>query len=184
MKLAVFCLLFAWKVSAQGITVDSLVYRLESALQEIQMDEVHQPISVVILLPADPKLQAALRSDIHKIGGMLAPIVRSGRGQVEVLSYGDQVGVLTAQPFTPDSAKAARALADFKISADPQGATSNLLDAFAKATSDLEARPANRRGIVLVLGKNEDGADEKLTDLIDDAAGRLPNVAFLFPLIP
>jgi hypothetical protein len=184
MKVAAFCLLFAWNINAQELTADSVVSRLESTLQEIQTDEVHQPFSVVIVLPADAKLQAALRSDIHKIARMLAPLGRSGHGEVEVLAYGDQLGVSAVQPFTTDSAKAAKAIADLKISAAPQGATSNLLDAIAKATSDLEVRSATRRGIVLVLGKNENGAEKKLADLIEDAAGRLPNVVFLFPLIP
>ena len=138
----------------------------------------------MIVVQADDKVQAALAGNVRKIAVLLGPLIRSGRGELEVLAYGYQLGVLTAQPFTSDSVRAARAIADFNISAGPQHAKSSLLDAITKAISDLEARPANRRGIVLVLGKNDDGADKKLTELIDDAAGRLPNVAILFPLIP
>lgn len=184
MKLAAFCLLFAWKVGAQGISADSVVSRLESSLQTIQTDEVHQRLSLVIVFPADAKLQAALTSDIPKIGRMLAPLVRSGRGEVEVLTYGDQLGVAAVQPFTSESTKAARAIADFKLSSGMQGTTSNLLDAIAQATSDLGTRPANRRGVVLVLGENGPESDQKLTDIIENAADRLPNVVFLFPLMP
>jgi hypothetical protein len=184
MKLAAFCLFFAWNVSAQGLTADSLVSRLESTLQALQSDEVLQSISLVIVVPMEDK--AAFAGNIRKIGALLSPLVRSGRCDVEVLAYGDQFGVSAVQPFTSDPAKAARAIADFKISAESQGATSNLLDAISRATSDLGTRPANRRGIVLVLGRNSNDAEnnKKLTDLMEYAADRLPNVVFLFPLIP
>jgi hypothetical protein len=186
MKLAAFCLLFAWNLSAQEITADSVVYRLESTLQEIQSEEVHQSISLVILMEADDKVQGALAGNIRKLGALLSPLVRSGRSEVEVLAYGDQFGVSAVQPFTSDPVKAARAIADFKIPAESQGATSNLLDAISQATSDLGTRPANRRGIVLVLGRNSNDAEtnKKLSDLMEYAADRLPNAVFLFPLIP
>ena len=155
-------------------------------MQSIQTDEVRQSISIVIVVPADDKLQAEFAGNIRTIGVLLSPLVRSGRGEVEVLAYGDQLSVLPVQPFTSDPLKAARAIADFKISADSQGATSNLLDAISRATSDLGTRSANRRGIVLVLGRNINNAEnnKKLTDLVEYAADRLPNVVFLFPLIP
>jgi hypothetical protein len=59
-----------------------------------------------------------------------------------------------------------------------------VLDAIAQATSDLEARPSNQRQVVLVLGKNGNDAEseKKLKDFIDQAAGRFPNLVFLFPL--
>jgi hypothetical protein len=186
MKPAVFCLLFAWNISAQGIMADSVGYRLESSLQEIQSEEIHQSISLVIVVQADDKVQAVLAGNFRKIGAGLSPLVRSGRGEVEVLAYGDQFGVSAVQPFTSDPVKAAKAIADFRISAESQGATSNLLDAISRATSDLGTRPANRRGIVLVLGRNSNDAEnnKKLTDLMEYAADTLPNVVFLFPLIP
>ena len=93
MRALVLCLLFAWSITAQEITADSVVSRLESTLQEIQNDEVHQPISAVIVLPSDVKLQAALRGDIHKIGRMLTPLGRSSHDEVEVLAYGSDLGV-------------------------------------------------------------------------------------------
>jgi len=186
MKLAAFCVLFALTLSAQGITGDSIVSRLESALQTIDADQVHQPISIVITVQTNYEIQAVMVRSIRKIGSMLEPLLSSGRGEVEVISYGDRVKVFVVQPFTSDSAQAAEAIGHPKILSALQGSTSNVLDAIAQATSDLETRPSNGRQIVLVLGKNSNdaGSEKKLKDLMDDAADRLPNVAFLFPLVP
>jgi hypothetical protein len=184
MKLAAFCVLFTLTLSAQGITGDSIVSRLESALQAIDADQVHQPISIVIAVQTNYEIQAAMVRNIRKIGSMLQPLVSSGRGEVEVISYGDRVRVYVVQPFTSDSAKAAEAITHPKILSGLQGSTSNVLDAIAQATSDLEARPSNQRQVVLVLGKNGNDAEseKKLKDFIDQAAGRFPNLVFLFPL--
>ncbi|MGD0300304.1 MAG: VWA domain-containing protein [Bryobacteraceae bacterium] len=186
MKLPAFCLLFALTLSAQVVTGDSIVSRLESALQTIDADQVHTPISIVIAVQTNYEIQAAMVRSIPKIRSMLEPLVSSLRGEVEVLSYGDRVRVFVVQPFTSDSSKAAEAIAHPKILSALQGSTSNVLDAIAQATSDLETRPSSRRQIVLVLGKNTNDpeSEKKLKDFIGHAADRLPNLVFLFPLVP
>jgi hypothetical protein len=157
MKLAAFCLVFAWTLSAQ----DSLIGRLNAALQRIDAEAVHEPISLVIAVQATNKIQPAMLIDIRRIHSMLTQLIGSERAEVEVLSYGDWARVLVAQPFTTDSAKAATAIAHLKVLTGLQNSTSNMSDAIAQATSDLETRAANRRRMVLVIGEKQDETKAK-----------------------
>lgn len=140
MKLAAFCLLFTLALSAQVTTQDAIVNRLESALQSIDAEKGNQEISIVIAVQANNKIGPEMLRNFRRIGSMLEPLVSSGRGEVEVLSYGDRVRLLVAEPFTSDSAKASRAMAFLKISTGLQSSSSNILDAIAEAASDLETR--------------------------------------------
>ncbi len=180
MKLAAFCLIFALTLSAQATTED-VVSRLDSTLQAINADKDHGPISMVIAVQANPKVQPALMN-FRKIGAMLEPLATSGTGQIEVLSYGDRVRVLVTQPFTSDSRKAA---VSHGVSQNPTaiGSTSNVFDAIAQAASDLEARASNQRRIVVVIGESskDHDNDQKLKDSINRAARSNVLVFFVAP---
>ena len=186
MKLAASCLLFASMLRAQAITGDSVIYRLDSALQAIDAEKGREPISMVIAVQANYKIQAAMMINIRRIASMLEPLVSSESGEIEVVSFGDRVRVLVAQPFTSISMKVADAMAHLKISTGLQSSTSTMSDAIAQATSDLETRPPNGRRIILMVGENSTDSESegKLKDAINRAADQLPNVVVLFPLLP
>ncbi len=170
MKLAVFCLLFGFTLSAQN----SMVGRLDSTFQAIKAEKAREPISVVIAVPMNYKVQTEIDTNIRRIHAMLAQLVGSERGEIEVLSYGDGGRALVAQPFTSDSAKAASAIAHLPAWHGVQYSTSNLSAAIARAASDLEARPANRRRVIVAIG--ESSKDSRIAD-------GLPNVSF-YPVAP
>jgi len=182
MKLAVFCLIFALTLSAQATTED-VVSRLDSTLQAINAERDHGPISMAVAVPTNYKVQAAMLITFRKIAAMLEPLVSSGPGEIEVLSYGDRVRVSVAQPFTSDSSKASQAMAYLKISTGPQSSPSNVFDAIAQATSDLEARPANQRRIIVVIGESgkDPENDRKLKDSINRAARSNVLIFFVAP---
>jgi hypothetical protein len=182
MKLAGFCLLFALTLSSQTTTED-VVSRLDSTLQAIGAENAHEPISMVIAVQTNYKVQAATLINFRKIGTMLEPLASSGPGEIEVLSYGDRVRARVAQPFTSDSSKAAQAMAYLKITTGLQSSTSNVFDAIAQATSDLEATPSNRRRIVVVIGESgkDPDNDKKLKDSINRAARSNVLVYFVAP---
>ncbi len=183
-KLVAFSLLFVLTLSAQTITEDSIVSRLESALQDIGAETGHEPISLVIAVQTKYTIQAAIDINVRRFGSMLEPLLSSERAEVEVLSYGDRVRILVAQPFTSDSAKTADAMAHLKILTGLQSSTSTTADAITQATSDLETRPSNRRRIIVVLGENSNDRESaaKLKDAINRAADRVPNLVVCFPL--
>jgi len=181
MKLAAFCLIFALTLSAQATTED-VVSRLDSTLQAISAAKDQGPISMVIAVQTNSKVQPALLN-FRKIGAMLEPLATSGTGEIEVLSYGDRVRVLVTQPFTSDSRKAAEAMAFLKIAMASQSSTSNVFDAIAQATSDLEASASNRRRIIVVIGDSNKDPDneQKLKDSINRAARSNVLIFFVAP---
>jgi hypothetical protein len=147
MKLAVLGLLFGFILSAQN----SMVGRLDSTLQTIKA--VHEPVSIVIAVPMNSKVQTEIDQNIRRIHALLTQLVGSDRGEIEVLSYGEGGRALVAQPFTSDSAKAASAIAHLRVWHGVQNSTSDLTDAITQASSDLETRPANRRRIIVAIGE-------------------------------
>jgi hypothetical protein len=184
MKLLAFSLLFALTLSAQVVREDSIVSRLDSALQAIDTEAGQEPISLVIAVQTNNKIQPAILIDTRRIHSMLTQLIGSERAEVEVLSYGDRVRIVVAQPFTSDSAKAADAMSHLKILTGLQGSTSTTADAITQATSDLETRPSNRRRIIVVLGESSNDRESaaKLKGAVNRAADRLPNLVVLFPL--
>src|SRR5271170_1497483 len=124
MKLALSCLFFASILTAQAITGDSVVYRLDSALRAIDAEKGREPISMVIAVQANYKIQAAMMINFRRIASMLEPLLSSERGEIEVESFGDGVRVLVSQPFTSISMKVADAMAHLKISTGLQRSTS------------------------------------------------------------
>lgn len=117
------------------------------------------------------------------IGSLLEPLASAGPGEIEVLSYGERARVLAAQPFTTDSRQAAQAMAYRKISTGLQSPTSDMFDAIAQATSDLETRPSDRRRIVVVIGEDSKSSENgaKLKDAIDQAARSKVAIFFVAP---
>ena len=168
MKSAAFCLLFALNLSAQVIFQDSAVSRLASALQQINAQTVDKPVFLVIAVQTNDATLATL-ARVRELGLMLQPLVANGRGEIAVLSYGDQVQ--TVQPFTPYSGKAVLAIADLK----PDGALARKIDAVAEAISALDTRPPDRGRVVLVIGEWEDrGSKTNMKDALTRA--KLSNV--------
>jgi len=148
MRPAVFCLLLAVTLSAQATPENSTADRLKSILQQINLETVHKPTSLVIAVPTNDSASEALAA-IRQMGPMLEPLVAGGRGEIAVLSYGDRIR--TVQPFTSDSAAVSRAIAGLKVS----GTSFAMIDAVAKAISDLETRPVYRRRILLLIGESK-----------------------------
>jgi hypothetical protein len=168
MKFAVLCLFFGVTLSAQN----SMVGRLTSTLQTIKAEQVHEPVSIVIAVPMNYKVQTEIDRNIRRIHTMLTQLVGSERGEIEVVSYGNGGRALVAQPFTTDSAKAATAIAHLRVWHGVQSPTSDLSGAITRAASDLETRPANRRRVIVAIG-----------DASKEIAGAHPNVS-VYPVAP
>ena len=161
MKPAAFCLLLAVTLSAQAISEDSAVSRLRLTLNRIKAETIHEPVSLVIAVQTNDATLATLAS-VRDLGLMLQPLVTSDRGEIAILSYGDQVR--TVQPFTSDSANAALAIAGLKVN----GTSARKIDAVGEAISYLDMQPSNRQRVILVVGQSKDqGSETNLTNFHD-----------------
>jgi VWFA-related protein len=121
--------------------------------QSIQVDFAYQPISMVIAIQSNSRVETILPA-IHKIGGLISPLVIGEYGEAAVIAYDSRIRKI--QDFTSNSdllSKAVKGIAP--------GSTSNrLFDAIEEGVRMLDLRPKNRRRVFLVIGESRDLASE------------------------
>jgi VWFA-related protein len=122
-------------------------------LQEIKVDEVFAPISLVVAVQADAKVEFALPR-IQKVGTILQEMVAGDQGEVAIVAFDHRINKL--QDFTTDSDKLNEALKQIK----PGSSTSRLTDTVVEATRMLRSRPKDRRKVLLLIAETRDKGSE------------------------
>lgn len=122
-------------------------------LQSIKVDEVVSPISLVVAIQADYKVEKVLPK-IQKIGSLLTNMVAGDNGDIAIMAFDHRLQKL--QDFTSDSAKIDDALKRIK----PGSSQSVLTDAVNEAGRMLERRPKERRRILLLIAESLDKGSE------------------------
>ena len=131
-------------------------------LQVDTSDTVLAPIALVVAIQASWISQPALEK-IHKIGGMLQPLVAGERGEIAVLSYDAEVR--TVQDFTRDSSKISGAFESIEGRTIKSG---KMLDAVMDGVKMLEKTPESYRRMMLIIGESRDrGSKAKLDQAIE-----------------
>jgi VWFA-related protein len=118
-------------------------------LQDIKVDEIYAPISLVVAVQADAKVENALPK-IKKIGTILQSVVAGEQGEVAVVAFDHRIQKL--QDFTTDPDKISEGLQQLKVGST----TSVLTDTVVEATRMLRNRPPNRRKILLLISETRD----------------------------
>lgn len=114
------------------------------------------PLSIVLVLETSSRI-APLLPEIRKAGIIFTDIVMGGTGEAAVIGYDDEVDLL--RPMTTDPDLVLDAIRH--IREGTSGA--RLYDALSRAEDLLEAEPAERRRVILVMGeKNDSGSETKL----------------------
>ncbi len=155
-------------VDAKGKFIDGLdarEFRLydNNKLQKITDDVAWQPISLVVAVETSTQLNWVLPR-ISRIGSMLEALVAGKDGEAAVINYDSTVRV--AQPFTRDFNKIHSTL-EFTKSG---GGRARVSDAVAAAVKLLEARPPERRRVILLIGETRDrGSETKIVDAAEAA---------------
>jgi VWFA-related protein len=154
--------------SIDGLQPDDFILRDDGVLQpQFQMDTsdtVVVPMAIVIAIQSSGISQPALEK-IHRVGGMIQPLVSGEKGQAAVLAYDTELRVL--QDFTRDSDKITGA---FEIIEGRTIKSAKLIDAVAKGVEMLQTRPENYRRVMLILGESRDrGSKMKLGQAIEAA---------------
>lgn len=122
--------------------------------QAIRVDETAAPVSVVVAVQADHKVEAVLPK-VQKIGTMLQTLVAGEYGEVAVLSFDHRIQNLT-DGFTSDSDKITEALKKLK----PGSMNARLTDTVVEATRMLRNRPTDRRKVLLLICESLDKGSE------------------------
>jgi VWFA-related protein len=118
-------------------------------LQEIKVDEIFAPISLVVAIQADAKAENALPR-IQKIATILHSMVAGEQGEVAIVSFDHRIQML--QDFTTDPDKIDQALKKIK----PGSSQSVLTDVVVEATRMLRNRPKDRRKVLLLIAETRD----------------------------
>jgi len=103
-------------------------------LQTIKVDEVVNPVSLVVAIQADYKVEKVLPK-IQKIGTLLQTMVAGDNGEVAIMAFDHRLQKL--QDFTSDPDKITEALKKIK----PGSSQSVLTDAVNESARMLEKRP-------------------------------------------
>lgn len=121
--------------------------------QEIKVDEILAPVSLVVAIQADYKVEKVLPK-IQKIGTLLQNMVAGDNGEVAILAFDHRLQKL--QDFTNDTTKINEALQKLR----PGSSQSVLTDAVNEAARMLEKRPKERRRVVLLIAESLDKGSE------------------------
>ncbi len=121
--------------------------------QNIQVDETFTPISLVILIQANSRVEKLL-PEVNKIGNLIKPLIIGDQGEAAVIAFDHRIRTL--QDFTSDPDKITQAVK--KIS--PGSTPSHLIDAVDDGVRVLRTRPKDRRRIMLVVGETRDFGSE------------------------
>jgi VWFA-related protein len=122
-------------------------------LQDIKVDEIFAPISLVVAIQADAKVENALPR-IQKVGTILQTMVAGDQGEVAIVAFDHRINKL--QDFTTDPDQLNAALKQIK----PGSSTSRLTDTVVEATRMLRNRPKDRRKILLLIAEKRDKGSE------------------------
>lgn len=122
-------------------------------LQAIKVDEILAPVSLVVAIQADYKVEKVLPK-IQKIGTLLQNMVAGENGEVAIMAFDHRLQKL--QDFTSDPDKLTEALKKIK----PGSSQSVLTDAVNEAARMLDKRPKDRRRVLLLIAESLDKGSE------------------------
>jgi VWFA-related protein len=142
-----------------GLTPEDLTLFDNNVPQTIHLDWMTYPISLVVAVQTSSNSGAV----IDKLGGsgiLFTQLLAADAGETAVISFSD--GVKVHQEFTSNPDSVIHALRMLR----KEGDTAPMLDAMRQALLMLEARPAARRRIILMIAEKRDRA----------SAAKLPEV--------
>ncbi|MDZ4797590.1 MAG: VWA domain-containing protein [Bryobacteraceae bacterium] len=130
-------------------------------LQDIKVDETFAPISLVVAVQADYKVDSVLPR-IRKLGSMLTSLVAGESGEIAVIGFDHNIKDLT-NGFTTDGDKVNEAINKLRAGS----MNSALTDAVVTATRMLRNRPRDRRKVLLLIAESVDkGSTMKTRDAV------------------
>jgi VWFA-related protein len=147
--------------------------------QQIQVDESFAPISLVVAIQADAKVEPVIPK-IQRVGTLLTNLVAGEQGEVALLSFDHRLQVL--QDFTGDATKIQEGLKKLR----PGSSSSRMIDAVEQSARMLKSRPKDHRRIVLLIAESRDkGSEGRLREAltstqVDDVMVYALNISRLY----
>lgn len=136
-----------------GLRPDQFHLFDNSKEQNIQVDETFTPISLVVVIQANSKIEKLL-PEVNKIGNLIKPLIIGDQGEAAVIAVDHRTR--TIQEFTSDPDKITAAIKKIYPGSTP----SHMIDAVDEGVRLLRTRPKDRRRIMLVVGETRDYGSE------------------------
>jgi len=124
--------------------------------QQISVEVMEQPISLVILIGNSDRLEPYLEH-VRKTGIVFTDLLLGERGEAAVITYNHRVD--TVQGFTNDQEQLGKTFKNLKMG----GSQARLNDAVVRALTMLRDRGRDRRKVIVIIGEARDSGSE--TDL-------------------
>jgi VWFA-related protein len=122
-------------------------------LQKIDQDMASHPMSMVIAVQANDKVEKIL-PQIQKLGSAIQQQILGDEGEVAILEFDHRMQTLS--DFTSDPDAISKALKKLK----PGSTSSRLNDAAIEAINLLKKRPETRRKVLLLISESRDNGSE------------------------
>jgi VWFA-related protein len=131
--------------------------------QQIHEDADFLPISLAVAIQNNNAMEGVL-PQIHQLGPLLGALVVGEGGEAAILTFNQKVELV--QDFTGDLGRLTQALKHV----DTLYSKSHLIDATLQSIRLLNARPPERRRILLLISETRDqGSESQLRDAVAEA---------------
>jgi VWFA-related protein len=137
--------------SVEGLEARDFLVLSDGIRQEVTLDRFDTGVAKISLAIAvqTSGISTPALTKIHRIGGMIQPLVIGSGGEAAVLSFDD--GVTWLQDFTPDSAAIQRAVKNLKPGAYMEA---RMFDAIAEVSDRMKQRSG--RKVLLLISESRD----------------------------
>lgn len=132
-----------------GIQTNTFRLYDNEKLQDIKVDEIYQPLSLVVVIQADVAMEPILPK-VKKISSMLTTLLSGQDGEVAIMAFDHRIR--TMQDFTNDTEKLKKALDEIRVGSQ----YSVMKDAVRESVRLLARRPKNHRKVVLLIAETRD----------------------------
>lgn len=137
--------------------------------QDIKVDAMYFPLSVVVAVQANGAVDAVL-PQVKRVGSLIEAMVVGEQGEVAVMAFDHRLQVL--QDFTLEREKVSEAFKKLRTGSS----SARMIDAVQESVRMLKSRPRTRRRIVLLISETRDVASEsRLREALIEA--QLANVS-------
>ncbi|MBZ5575579.1 MAG: VWA domain-containing protein [Acidobacteriia bacterium] len=154
--------------NVDGLAAGDFLVLDNGVRQEVTLDDFSTssaPISLAIVIQTS-KISTPALAKIHRIGGMIQPLVTGQHGQVAVATFNSRIQWV--QDFTSDDDKIRSAMNSVRAGLAMQDA--RMLDAVALAAGHLEQR-LGRKILLLISESRDRGSETKVSQALE-AVGR------------
>jgi VWFA-related protein len=147
----------------EGLSGDDLVLYDNNVPRAIHVDDVSEPISLVLVVQSTVSAHPVLEK-LRKEASLFEPLIAGDRGEMALVTFAQEVKVRNA--FTSEFDSIAKSLRNL----DAVGGGASVNDAVSRAIRLFETRPLARRRVILLIAEKHDRSSQSHVEQVVAAA--------------